>query len=80
MTVYAFSIENFKRSEEEVSALMDLARDKFQRLIDEMYVYHELLFNGMKFRNINKKKFRLKCIQIDTLLFCMLDKDPFVLF
>lgn len=38
VTVYAFSIENFKRSEEEVSALMDLAREKFQRLIDEMYV------------------------------------------
>lgn len=48
VTVYAFSIENFKRSEEEVSALMDLARDKFQRLIDEMYVYHELIFNGMQ--------------------------------
>ncbi|XP_075972670.1 dehydrodolichyl diphosphate synthase subunit [Anticarsia gemmatalis] len=36
VTVYAFSIENFKRSKEEVDALMDLARDKFQRLLDEM--------------------------------------------
>ncbi|CAG4940232.1 unnamed protein product [Colias eurytheme] len=34
VTVYAFSIENFKRSEEEVSALMDLAREKFKRLLD----------------------------------------------
>ncbi|XP_013190147.2 dehydrodolichyl diphosphate synthase complex subunit DHDDS [Amyelois transitella] len=36
VTVYAFSIENFKRKEEEVSALMNLARDKFKRLLDEM--------------------------------------------
>lgn len=35
VTVYAFSIENFKRPQEEVDALMDLARQKFQRLLDE---------------------------------------------
>lgn len=35
MTVYAFSIENFKRTEEEVSSLMDLAREKFKKLLDE---------------------------------------------
>ncbi|XP_050678997.1 dehydrodolichyl diphosphate synthase complex subunit DHDDS [Leptidea sinapis] len=34
VTVYAFSIENFKRTEEEVNSLMDLARDKFTRLLD----------------------------------------------
>ncbi|NP_001040452.1 dehydrodolichyl diphosphate synthase [Bombyx mori] len=36
VTVYAFSIENFKRSKEEVDALMELAREKFQNLLDEM--------------------------------------------
>ncbi|KAL0133741.1 hypothetical protein PUN28_001008 [Cardiocondyla obscurior] len=35
VTVYAFSIENFKRSKEEVDELMDLARQKFKRLLDE---------------------------------------------
>lgn len=35
VTVYAFSIENFKRSEQEVEALMQLAKEKFQRLLDE---------------------------------------------
>lgn len=35
VTVYAFSIENFKRTEEEVNGLMDLARLKFKRLIEE---------------------------------------------
>ncbi|KAM4796383.1 dehydrodolichyl diphosphate synthase complex subunit DHDDS [Rhinophrynus dorsalis] len=35
VTVYAFSIENFKRSEEEVEGLMDLARQKFTRLLEE---------------------------------------------
>ncbi|XP_071571703.1 dehydrodolichyl diphosphate synthase complex subunit DHDDS [Temnothorax nylanderi] len=35
VTVYAFSIENFKRSKEEVDELMDLARQKFKRLLEE---------------------------------------------
>lgn len=37
VTVYAFSIENFKRSKEEVDELMDLARQKFKRLLEEKY-------------------------------------------
>lgn len=36
VTVYAFSIENFKRTEDEVDGLMELARQKFLRLLDEM--------------------------------------------
>ena len=35
VTVYAFSIENFKRSKDEVDGLMALAKEKFVRLIDE---------------------------------------------
>jgi len=35
VTVYAFSIENFKRSDDEVSGLLDLAKDKFQQLVCE---------------------------------------------
>ncbi|XP_030075123.1 dehydrodolichyl diphosphate synthase complex subunit DHDDS [Microcaecilia unicolor] len=35
VTVYAFSIENFKRSEEEVQGLMELARQKFARILEE---------------------------------------------
>ncbi|XP_058055419.1 dehydrodolichyl diphosphate synthase complex subunit DHDDS [Anopheles bellator] len=41
VTVYAFSIENFKRTKDEVDALMDLARVKFQRLLDERDKLHE---------------------------------------
>ena len=33
VTVYAFSVENFNRPRKEVSALMDLARDKFVQLL-----------------------------------------------
>ncbi|CAH0717374.1 unnamed protein product, partial [Brenthis ino] len=36
VTVYAFSIENFKRTKEEVDALMDLSRDKFNKLLEEI--------------------------------------------
>lgn len=37
VTVYAFSIENFKRSEDEVNGLFDLAREKFQVLLEEKF-------------------------------------------
>lgn len=35
VTVYAFSIENFKRSKEEVDALMTLATQKFKKLMEK---------------------------------------------
>lgn len=35
ITVYAFSIENFKRNTSELETLMQLARDKFTRLLEE---------------------------------------------
>jgi ditrans,polycis-polyprenyl diphosphate synthase len=35
VTVYAFSIENFKRGEKEVEALLNLAKEKFKVLISE---------------------------------------------
>lgn len=41
VTVYAFSIENFKRSDEEVEALMSLARDRFEKLLAEREKLHE---------------------------------------
>ncbi|XP_033210269.1 dehydrodolichyl diphosphate synthase complex subunit DHDDS [Belonocnema kinseyi] len=47
VTVYAFSIENFKRSKEEVDGLMDLARKKFQGLLDER---DKLMENGVCIR------------------------------
>lgn len=36
--MYAFSIENFKRTKDEVDGLMDLAREKFLKLLDERYI------------------------------------------
>lgn len=35
VTVYAFSIENFKRPESEVQSLMNLATEKFEKLLEE---------------------------------------------
>jgi len=35
VTVYAFSIENFRRSEDEVNALLQLAKEKFEALVEE---------------------------------------------
>ncbi|EDQ86432.1 uncharacterized protein MONBRDRAFT_33829 [Monosiga brevicollis MX1] len=41
VSVYAFSIENFNRSKEEVDALMQLALEKFETLLDESEVLHQ---------------------------------------
>ena len=38
LTVYAFSLENLKRSEEEVSYLMSLAPEKFTEAFEKGYV------------------------------------------
>ena len=38
VTVYAFSTENFKRSQEEVDGLMKLAKEKFDKLMEERYL------------------------------------------
>lgn len=35
VTVYAFSIENFRRSKDEVDGLMELSREKFTKLLEE---------------------------------------------
>ena len=40
VTVYAFAIENFKRTPEEVNALMSLAEDRLVELAQHGYVYH----------------------------------------
>ena len=44
VTVYAFSIENFKRSQTEVDTLMELAKDKFTQLLEkgELIDKHEV--------------------------------------
>lgn len=47
VTAFAFSIENFKRSPEEVSALMDITKVKFQKLLEEKDRLHE---NGVRIR------------------------------
>lgn len=38
MTVFAFSIENFKRATEEVDALMQVAENKLGELLEHGYV------------------------------------------
>ncbi|ELU03274.1 hypothetical protein CAPTEDRAFT_181282 [Capitella teleta] len=51
VTVYAFSIENFKRSKDEVDGLMELARQKFSRLMQEKDLIEK---HGVCFRVLGK--------------------------
>ena len=44
VSAYAFSIENFKRSPEEVDALMNLAEQKLLELCQKGYVAPIILF------------------------------------
>lgn len=53
VTVYAFSIENFKRSKEEVDGIFDLARDKFRRLLSEKDKLMELGIRVEVIGNLN---------------------------
>lgn len=41
VTVFAFSIENFKRSQDEVEELMKLAKDLFVKFSDQNHVIHQ---------------------------------------
>lgn len=52
VTVYAFSIENFKRSQDEVDYLMELAKQKIARLMEERFVIHKTLIEGRRNSNI----------------------------
>ncbi|EDV34386.1 uncharacterized protein Dana_GF20994 [Drosophila ananassae] len=49
VTTFAFSIENFKRSSEEVEGLFNLAREKFARLLEETERLNE---HGIRIRII----------------------------
>ncbi|KAJ1363197.1 hypothetical protein KIN20_023009 [Parelaphostrongylus tenuis] len=52
VTVYAFSIENFKRSPDEVGGLMKLAEEKFARLLEEKEKLEEKQISFRFFGNI----------------------------
>lgn len=55
--MYAFSIENFKRTKDEVDGLMDLAREKFLKLLDERYI-STLFFVRLQDTNSSLSAFR----------------------
>ncbi|XP_022081712.1 dehydrodolichyl diphosphate synthase complex subunit DHDDS-like [Acanthaster planci] len=60
VTVYAFSTENFKRSREEVNGLMELARQKFARLLQEK---EQLMKHGVCIRVLGELHLLPKDVQ-----------------
>lgn len=72
VTVYAFSIENFKRPQEEVNTLMQLARDKFAKLLEEKERLNE---KGVRIRVIGNIQMLPKDIQKTAAEAMLLTKD-----
>ncbi|XP_065201591.1 dehydrodolichyl diphosphate synthase complex subunit DHDDS-like [Planococcus citri] len=72
VTVYAFSIENFKRNKEEVDTLMDLAKTKFKGLIDE---WRKLREHGVCIRIIGNMTLLPKDLCTLMLIAMLLTKD-----
>lgn len=72
VTVYAFSIENFKRPQEEVNTLMQLARDKFAKLLEEKEKLNE---KGVRIRVIGNLQMLPRDIQKTVAEAMLLTKD-----
>jgi len=72
ITVYAFSIENFKRTKEEVDILMDLAKEKFKILIDE---WKKLREHGVCVRAIGNLSLLPREVLTLLLMAMLLTKD-----
>lgn len=67
VTLYAFSIENFKRTQDEVNSIMDLAREKCDSLLDELDKVNEA---GIRVRvvgdlNLVPKDLKIKIDKIE---------------
>ena len=60
VTLYAFSIENFKRTEEEVGGLMNMAKEKFEKLLMEK---NKLKEKRICFRFFGKRELLPKDLQ-----------------
>lgn len=68
VTVYAFSIENFKRSREEVDGLLSMACDKFEQLLEEK---DKLSEHGVCIRvigNLDLLPLKLQCLAAQAML------------
>lgn len=72
LTVYAFSIENFKRSKDEIDKLMELAKEKFKILIDE---WRKLKEHGVCIRAIGNLALLPKDVLCLVLIAMLLTKD-----
>ena len=69
VTVYAFSIENFKRSKEEVDTLMHLAEEKFAEMLKEKAKLNE---NGICVRVLGRLELlsdKLRSLIAETVLY-----------
>nr|CAI5843606.1 unnamed protein product [Callosobruchus analis] len=72
VTVYAFSIENFNRTKEEVDTLMSLAKEKFEKVFEEK---DKIMMEGIKIRVIGNLSLVPEDIRILLAKSVLLTKD-----
>ena len=71
MTVYVFSIENFKRSKEEVDGLMELAKQKVAKLLDKRWATCSLIKDRVVCSYPNFRISRPVCIHFQEVLWSL---------
>ncbi|CAD5233963.1 unnamed protein product [Bursaphelenchus xylophilus] len=69
ITCYAFSIENFKRSKEEVDGLLQMAEQKFTRLLEEKEKLAERQVKFRFFGNLDRLPTKLQCLMAEIELY-----------
>ncbi|VVC32655.1 Hypothetical protein CINCED_3A006545 [Cinara cedri] len=78
VTVYAFSLDNFKRTQEEVDALFDLAREKFKRLLEEIDKLNEHGVRVKVIGNLQKLPEDLAKLIAESMLFTKNNNKAFL--
>jgi len=68
VTVYAFSIENFKRPSQEVRSIMDLAELKFAHMLQNSDVVHEYEFRVRVLGDMKLLDPKLRAVMSDAML------------
>ncbi|XVF16022.1 hypothetical protein REPUB_Repub09cG0205900 [Reevesia pubescens] len=79
VTVYAFSIENFKRRPDEVHSLMDLMLEKIEALLMEGSIVNQYGIRVEGCENLGEKHHAIKLVDVEKHMYMAVAPDPDIL-